>query len=541
MAALPWVQILLAVWLTGALATSARLVWRRLRLRRLLGAREPVSDPTLDDILLRLRRRSGFTAPVRLTLSNRIPGPVAVGRHEICIPERVLTDLSPEQQESVLAHELAHLVRNDPGWLVWTGVIESVFFFQPLNRMARRRMQEAAEYLCDDWAVHHTGRGLTLAKCLAEVAGWVTQRPRPRPQPKPAMTQGGSPLVRRVERLLSPRQGTPRAHWALRAVATVSLVAMVLAFAPGVTPWSQVRTVETVSAVAELHEAVDEIHANRQAYEPIELHLLQPANNYFTAAPGHRVSDSEFLVTTAQAPVALATDDHKTYLINLPGTDHLIVWEDRRPVQQTEPLTRRVVIDARRPESDWEDRLDQVLDRASQIVEQLVEPELESLVEEWDRTVEPELEALEEELDAQFSPQLRVLTERLSRFRTEQIRSLEIRIDTQIKPRVQALERDLELQISRHATDPQTQLRIRSRLERELRHLEVQMDQVVRPQVDRIRVQMREQIRPGLRDLRIQMRTRGSQERLQRLETEEIAPRIDAATASARYMRWAWS
>ena len=39
----------------------------------------------------------------------------------------------------MLAHEIAHLVRRDPQWLVLARAIEMVFFFQPLNRLARRR------------------------------------------------------------------------------------------------------------------------------------------------------------------------------------------------------------------------------------------------------------------------------------------------------------------------------------------------------------------------------------------------------------------
>jgi beta-lactamase regulating signal transducer with metallopeptidase domain len=76
-----------------------------------------------------------------------------------------LLELEPEEQDSMLAHEVAHLVRRDPQWLVLARAVEMVFFFQPLNRLARRRIQEVAEYLCDDWAVARTRRPVMLAKC----------------------------------------------------------------------------------------------------------------------------------------------------------------------------------------------------------------------------------------------------------------------------------------------------------------------------------------------------------------------------------------
>lgn len=138
----------------------------------------------------------------------------------------------------MLAHELAHLVRRDPQWLVLARAIEMLFFFQPLNRLARRRMQEVAEYLCDDWAVARISRPVMLAKCLAAVAEWVGRAPRmttPSLHPMSAMVESnGSPLVRRVGRILGGRRDphalTPRAAVA----ASVCTLALLAAVAPRV-------------------------------------------------------------------------------------------------------------------------------------------------------------------------------------------------------------------------------------------------------------------------------------------------------------------
>ena len=131
----------------------------------------------------------------------------------------------------MLAHEVAHLVRRDPEWLVAARAIEMVLFFQPLNRLARHRMQEVAEYLCDDWAVARTSRPVTMAKCLAAVAEWVGRAPRvetPSLHPMSAMVESsGSPLVRRVGRILNgrdtPRARTSRLTFAAAAVALAAL------------------------------------------------------------------------------------------------------------------------------------------------------------------------------------------------------------------------------------------------------------------------------------------------------------------------------
>ncbi len=185
-------------------------------------------------MLEELRAAAGVRRRVRLAVSAQLSGPVAMGSSEICLPTRAIESLSAAEQRAVLAHELGHLVRRDPSWLAFAVAVESVLFLQPLNRLARRRIQEAAEYLCDDWAVTQTGGSLTLAKCLAEVATWV-QASR-RAVPVSGMAENRSQLVERVHRLLEGAE--PRAVRGLRlAVPVAALVLATVAFAaPGVLP-----------------------------------------------------------------------------------------------------------------------------------------------------------------------------------------------------------------------------------------------------------------------------------------------------------------
>ena len=229
-----WPLILLGVWLFGAAGSLARLGLRRVRFCRRLGDRRELRDGELVEMLDSLRTSAGVRRRVRLAVSAELTGPVAMGGAEICLPERVLTSLAPAEQRAVLAHELGHLVRRDPTWLALGVVLENLLFVQPLNRMARRRVQEAAEYLCDDWAVRQTGGGLTLARCLAEVATWL-QAPR-RAVPVSGMAENRSQLVTRVQRLLDGVE--PRAARGFRlAVPVAALALSSVAFAaPGVRP-----------------------------------------------------------------------------------------------------------------------------------------------------------------------------------------------------------------------------------------------------------------------------------------------------------------
>lgn len=227
----------LAGW--GVIGGGLFLLFLAQRRRAMLGIgpRRPVLEPRLLQLLADLRRHAGVRRPVRLTQAAGLASPVALGWNEIVLPEAALTELDATQQKCLLAHELAHLVRRDPLWLALGCSIERLLFFQPLNRLARIRLQEAAEYLCDDWAVHRTGSGVSLATCLVKVAEWVTTPAQP--VPLAGMAERRSQLVIRIHRLIEgrPMPSTPRSLWF--AAGLVSLVGLTAIAAPSVTAHAQ--------------------------------------------------------------------------------------------------------------------------------------------------------------------------------------------------------------------------------------------------------------------------------------------------------------
>jgi hypothetical protein len=251
---------LLPAWLLGALALTLGHVRSYLALRRRLRYRPQVVGGGVLARLAGLVRQSGLTRRVRLTCTWRLRVPVALGLRaaEVCVPPRALFELDDEQQDALLAHELAHLERRDPFWLPLTQVLAAVFFFQPLNWLARRRLRELSELLSDEWAVARTGRPLSLAGCLAEVAGWslagrgtnLVSR-HPARLPVPGMADRPSQLAHRIRRLLdgarmappppvAPMQGQApaRRHLAVLLAAVPTVLLAVALAAPGVSAGS---------------------------------------------------------------------------------------------------------------------------------------------------------------------------------------------------------------------------------------------------------------------------------------------------------------
>jgi HEAT repeat protein len=243
---LPLAAVLL--WGAVALASALYYVGRRLILVGRLADRRPVADGPLAATLAELRITTGYLRRVRLTMARTISSPVALGLSEICVPELALSELGAEQQRSMLAHELAHLARRDSLWLLAASLIERLFFFQPLNRVARRELETTAEYLSDEWAMRKTGSAVSLAKCLATVAEWIQASPLG--VPVAGLAERRSLLVSRIARLLEGKLAqspASRRGWAALALLGV---AATIAAAPRVSqrPTAPLPATDSVTA-----------------------------------------------------------------------------------------------------------------------------------------------------------------------------------------------------------------------------------------------------------------------------------------------------
>ncbi len=177
-----WTRAAVLTWSFSGVVAALLFALGFLRLRRALEGRTELESGELAERLERLRKRAGLRRRVRLYVAPQIAAPLSMGllRPAVCVPPRALHELDPEEQEAMLAHELAHVARRDPAWLFALWGIEALFFFQPLNRLARRSLAETFELAADAWAARATGERLALASCLARIATWIVGEPPPR-------------------------------------------------------------------------------------------------------------------------------------------------------------------------------------------------------------------------------------------------------------------------------------------------------------------------------------------------------------------------
>ena len=163
---------------------------------------------------------------VRLLALDGIAGPFAAGRRTVVLPRRSLVELNPTQVRAVVAHELGHLRRRDPLWQWTARLLENALFFQPLNRLCRRGLEEAAEWASDDLARLSLGSGRPLAESIAAVSRWAVEA-----GPSPALSRRPGMVTDRVARLLGPAPQAEPPMFSLR-LGVVALVVLAALLAP---------------------------------------------------------------------------------------------------------------------------------------------------------------------------------------------------------------------------------------------------------------------------------------------------------------------
>ena len=99
-----------------------------------------------------------ITRPVSLLESALIKIPVVVGflKPVILVPVGMLAHISPQQVESILLHELAHIRRQDYLFNLIQHLVDTIFFFNPALIWVSSLIREERENCCDDVAIRET-------------------------------------------------------------------------------------------------------------------------------------------------------------------------------------------------------------------------------------------------------------------------------------------------------------------------------------------------------------------------------------------------
>ncbi len=193
--AMPWIVMF---WIAGAGALSLRLLLESIFTTRLKSALAYPIAPEWRKRLHALAARIGISRRIGFLVSARVDVPCVAGwlRPVILLPIGMLAGLPSDQVEAVLAHELAHVLRQDYLVNLLQRLTEAILFYHPAVWWISSEIRREREQCCDDIAVAATGDAILYAEALAGLeasrAAW--------PQTALAATDGSLP--NRIARLL---------------------------------------------------------------------------------------------------------------------------------------------------------------------------------------------------------------------------------------------------------------------------------------------------------------------------------------------------
>ena len=222
----------------------------------------PHSQKALDNVLTKI---NGNLPNFQVHESSKVSTAMVLGflKPIILIPAAFASNLSSEQLELIIAHEIAHIKRNDFLINLAQTILENLFFYHPVYWIVSHQIRENREHACDDWAAAITGNRVLLAKTLAQI-----QLGSQTPQLAMAFGKKRTPVLNRIQRLLGIN---PEGHKVkltaillmLAALTTVNLVK-----AQELTQAEQIQRDKEVKNVEEQLEVIEVI--KEQISQPIE-------------------------------------------------------------------------------------------------------------------------------------------------------------------------------------------------------------------------------------------------------------------------------
>lgn len=178
----PIESMLWLVWVMGAGVVVARYAagWHLInRVRRLQS--EPITPSTLSADLITLATRIGLKQnwELRRRLAPDTVSAMTWGMfHPVVLLPHDVHRWSPERQEAVLLHELAHVRRRDFASQLLAEFVCALYWFNPLAWLGARAMREVAESAADDLVVNSGVKASEYASQLLQLAAELGQRSR---------------------------------------------------------------------------------------------------------------------------------------------------------------------------------------------------------------------------------------------------------------------------------------------------------------------------------------------------------------------------
>ena len=228
----PWLTILVWIWGTGIILLASGRAYRILRFQQVLRTAEPAS-PAVFSMAEGVGQRLGLRwvpeiamLPVRMSPLVWSLG----GRPRVFLPVALFERLDARAQETILAHELAHVRRKDHWVRLLVLIMTTLFWWHPVVWWACRNLRELEEQCCDDLVLVTVSHGpRAYAAALLDTLDFLSESSLGGPVVASAI-QSPASVARRIKMLKTHTAVTRLTVGRLLFLAAVAAVPMAIAF-----------------------------------------------------------------------------------------------------------------------------------------------------------------------------------------------------------------------------------------------------------------------------------------------------------------------
>lgn len=159
------------LWILGVILFTLKFIFSFLYTIRLKNTKtRPVSIQWIKRFE-NLQDRLRIQKSIAYLESYIIKIPVVLGHLKpvVLVPAEMLTGMPGNQIEAIIAHELAHIRRNDYIINVLQTIVETIFFFHPAVWYISAQIRKERENCCDDLALTVCNESIVYAKALVSI------------------------------------------------------------------------------------------------------------------------------------------------------------------------------------------------------------------------------------------------------------------------------------------------------------------------------------------------------------------------------------
>ncbi len=191
---------IVTMWFMGMAFFILKMLGGLLYIQRLKTKHLMALPDHWQSLMHKIQRELGITKTIALKASALVKAPMVVGwlKPIVLMPIAAINNLSTQQVEAILAHELSHIARHDFVLNILQSTVEALFYFNPAVWWISARIRTERENCCDDMAVALCGNSIAYAKALVS----LQEMHQARPVLALSFSKNKNQLLLRIQRIL---------------------------------------------------------------------------------------------------------------------------------------------------------------------------------------------------------------------------------------------------------------------------------------------------------------------------------------------------